>query len=193
MKKGFTHNGFEVPAEQDISVWGVGSQKYIELLRYKIALDKDLLEQCEVLLYNPLALSKYRINAVVPNNYNFELIQDYIYLIRETENGYLITLPGAVYTMEDIERFIDLTKERNMQTGFTHNAIKVPPEQDMRHINEHIDAGHPDVRAYIENIEDLLEWAYREVLKHEPDNQFIIEQLALDAERNERTRIKHNL
>jgi len=163
-------------------------QKYIELLRYKIALNDGLFEQCEVLLYNPLASSKYRINAIVPNNYNFELIQDFIYLIRETDSGYLITLPGAVYTMEDIELFNELTKERNMQTGFTHNGIEVPTEQDVRHINEHIDAGHPDVRAYIENIEDLLDWAYREVLKYEPDNQFIIEQLALDAERNERTR-----
>jgi len=164
------------------------NQKYIELLRYKIALDNDLFEQCEALLYNPLALSKYRINAIVPNNYNFELIQDYIYLIRETENGYLITLPGAVYKMDDIERFDELIKEGNMKTGFTHNGIEVPAEQDMRHINEHIDAGHPDVKTYIENIEDLLDWAYREVLKYEPDNQFIIEQLALNAERNGRTR-----
>ncbi len=163
-------------------------QKYIELLRYKIALNDDLFEQCEVLLHNPLALSKYRINAIVPKNYNFELIQDYIYLIRETDSGYLITLPSAVYTMKDIEQFNEVTKETNMKTGFTHNGIEVPAEQDMRHINEHIDAGHPDVRTYIENIEDLLDWAYREVLKHEPDNQFIIEQLALNAERNERTR-----
>lgn len=75
-----------------------------------------------------------------------------------------------------------------MKLGFNINRIEVPPEQDMRHINEHIDAGHPDVKAYIENLEDLLDWAYHEVLKYEPDNQFIIEQLALDAERSERTR-----
>jgi len=75
-----------------------------------------------------------------------------------------------------------------MNAGFTHNGIEVPPEQDLRHINEHIDAGHPDVRAYIENLEDLLDWAYREVLKYEPDNDFVLEQLALNAERNKRTR-----
>ncbi|WP_313128794.1 hypothetical protein [Pseudescherichia vulneris] len=164
------------------------NQKYIELLRYKIALDSDLFVQCEVLLHNPLASSKYRINAIVPENYDFELIQHYIYLIRETDSGYLITLPGAVYTMEDIERFNELTKERTMKTGFTHNGIVVPAEQDVRHINKHIDAGHPDVKAYIENLEDMLEWAYRELLKYEPDNDFVLEQLELNEERNARTR-----
>lgn len=64
----------------------------------------------------------------------------------------------------------------------------MPASQDMRHINEHMNAAHPDVKAYIENIEDYLEWAYHELLKYEPDNQFIIEQLALNAERNARTR-----
>jgi len=164
------------------------NQKYIELLRYKIALNDGLFEQCEVLLHNPLASSKYRINAILPKNYNFELIQNFIYLIRETENGYLITLPGAVYTMEDIEQFNELTKERTMKIGFTHDRIEVPAEQDVRHINEYIDAGHPDVRVYIENLEDLLDWAYREVLKYEPDNDFVLEQLALNEERNERIR-----
>ncbi len=75
-----------------------------------------------------------------------------------------------------------------MKLGFNINGIEVPAEQDVRHINEHIDAGHPDVRAYIENLEDYLDWAYREVLKYEPDNDFVLEQLALNAERNERTR-----
>lgn len=164
------------------------NQKFIELLRYKIALDSDLFEQCEVLLHNPLASSKYRINAIVPENYDFELIQHYIYLIRETDSGYLITLPGAVYTMEDIERFNELSKERTMKTGFIHNGIEVPAEQDVRHINEHIDTGHPDVKAYVENLEDYLDWAYRELLKYEPDNDFVLEQLKLNAERNARTR-----
>ncbi len=75
-----------------------------------------------------------------------------------------------------------------MKTGFIVNEIEVPAEQDVRHINEHIDAGHPEIKTYIENLEDLLDWAYREVLKYEPDNQYIIEQLSLNVERNERTR-----
>jgi len=75
-----------------------------------------------------------------------------------------------------------------MKIGFTHNGIEVPAEQDVRHINEHIDAGHPDVKAYIENIEDMLEWAYGELLKYEPDNDFVLEQLELNKERNKRTR-----
>ena len=75
-----------------------------------------------------------------------------------------------------------------MKLGFAHNGIEVPAEQDVRHINEYIDSGYQDVKVYIENLEDLLDWAYREVLKYEPDNQFILEQLALNAERNQRTR-----
>ncbi|WP_312282588.1 hypothetical protein [Pseudescherichia sp.] len=86
--------------------------------------------------------------------------------------------------MDDLK----FNKKYKMKTEFTHNGIKVLAEQDVRHINEHIDAGHPDVKAYIENIEDMLEWAYRELLKYEPDNDFVLEQIALNAERNERTR-----
>lgn len=75
-----------------------------------------------------------------------------------------------------------------MKLGFNINGIEVPAEQDVRHINEHIDSGYQDVKVYIENLEDLLDWAYRELLKYEPENQFLIEQLALNVERNARTR-----
>lgn len=75
-----------------------------------------------------------------------------------------------------------------MHSGFTHNGIEVPAEQDVRHINEHIDAGQPDIKSYNENIEDMLEWAYRELLKYEPDNDFVLEKLELNKECNKRTR-----
>lgn len=75
-----------------------------------------------------------------------------------------------------------------MKTRFAYNGIEVPDEQDVRYINEHIDAGHPDVKAYIENIGDMLEWTYRELFKYEPDKNFVIEQLALNEECNKNNR-----
>lgn len=75
-----------------------------------------------------------------------------------------------------------------MKLGFSVNGIEVPAEQDVRHINEHIDVANPEVKAYVENLEDCLDWAYRELLKYEPDNDFVLEQLELNKERDKRTR-----
>lgn len=75
-----------------------------------------------------------------------------------------------------------------MKTGFTVNGIEVPAEHDKRHINEYIDAGHQDVKDYIEGLEDALTYAYNWLLEYEPENEFLLNQLELDTERNERTR-----
>ncbi|WP_313111826.1 hypothetical protein [Pseudescherichia sp.] len=75
-----------------------------------------------------------------------------------------------------------------MNIGFTVNGIEVPAEYDKRHINEYIDAGHPDVKQYIENIEDDLDAAYAWLLEYEPENEFLLQQIELNKERNERTR-----
>jgi len=80
-----------------------------------------------------------------------------------------------------------------MNQGFSINGIEAPAELDVRHINTYINHGNPDVKAYIENLEDLLDWAYRALLEYEPNNQFLIEQIILNEERNERTRTKKDL
>ncbi|MGD8204396.1 hypothetical protein [Pantoea sp. FN0305] len=59
---------------------------------------------------------------------------------------------------------------------------------DMRHINEYIDAGHPDVKVYIENLEDHITYLYHQLLQYELDNDTILHTIGLDEERNERVR-----
>jgi len=75
-----------------------------------------------------------------------------------------------------------------MKLGFSVNGIEVPAELDVRHINTYINDGNLEVKKYIEQLEDSEDWALRELLKYEPDNQYLIEQILLNEERYERTR-----
>lgn len=72
--------------------------------------------------------------------------------------------------------------------GFTVNGISVPAERDMRHINEHINTTHPDIKLYIESLEDHITGLYKHILSLEPDNKEIKDWVELDIERNTRTR-----
>lgn len=69
--------------------------------------------------------------------------------------------------------------------------------KDVRHINEYIDAAHPEVKAYIENQEDFITHLMGElvaVLDGSDDvetQQYVAnlkELIELDVERNARTR-----
>lgn len=69
--------------------------------------------------------------------------------------------------------------------------------KDVRHINEYIDAAHPEVKAYIENQEDFITQLMGDlvvVLDGSDDvetQQYVAnlkELIELDAERNARTR-----
>jgi len=76
-----------------------------------------------------------------------------------------------------------------MQKGFTHNNIEALPDNDLRHINNLIDS---DVLRYIESLESTLNYVMRELLKYEPENEFLLTQLELDEERDQRLGKKNN-
>jgi hypothetical protein len=82
------------------------------------------------------------------------------------------------------------SKEQHMKTGFTVGNIEVLPENDYRHLNPLIDASDPQVREYLISLEDHITYLTEQLLNHEPDNTILREQLELDRERNERTRLK---
>lgn len=86
------------------------NQKYLELLRHKIALNEDFLDVLEALLQNLFACSPYRMKKCVPNDFDFERLKDYLYVVELIDDSnMLLTLLGGVYTQEDIDNFIVLT------------------------------------------------------------------------------------
>ena len=77
-----------------------------------------------------------------------------------------------------------------MKTGFKVLDVEVPAERDYRHINELIDS-MPDVKHYIESIENHVAYLYETILGLDPDEsliEFITEEMILNNERDKRTR-----
>jgi len=96
------------------------NQKYLELLRHKIALNEDLLVTLEALLQNPFACSPYRMKKCVPNDFDFDRLNDYLYVVKLIDDSnMMITLLGGVYTQEDIDNFTALIEEES------HNNVMV--------------------------------------------------------------------
>ncbi|HGK5879809.1 hypothetical protein J7S71_01670 [Enterobacter hormaechei] len=90
-------------------------KKYFQLLRYKMVHGESFIDEVEAVLYNPFAYPKYRVQVLVPKEYDFELISDYLYFIKDADNerkDLVITLL-AIYVKEDVERFLELVSTGN--------------------------------------------------------------------------------
>lgn len=85
-------------------------KKYLKLLRYKMAHGESFIDEVEAVLYNPFAYSEYRVQVLVPKDYDFELISDYLYFITNSNNksNDLVVTLLAFYVKEDVERFTEL-------------------------------------------------------------------------------------
>ncbi|HFK5626904.1 hypothetical protein ABKW02_22575 [Enterobacter cloacae] len=85
-------------------------KKYLKLLRYKMAHGESFIDEVEAVLYNPFAYSEYRVQVLVPKDYDFELISDYLYFIKDAENERkdLVVTLLAIYVKEDVECFLEL-------------------------------------------------------------------------------------
>ncbi|WP_335889575.1 hypothetical protein [Klebsiella quasipneumoniae] len=46
-------------------------KKYLKLLRYKMAHGESFIDEVEAVLYNPFAYSEYRVQVLVPKDYDF--------------------------------------------------------------------------------------------------------------------------
>jgi proteasome assembly chaperone (PAC2) family protein len=61
-------------------------EKYLKLLRYKMVHGESFINEVKAVLYNPFAYSEYRLKVLVPKDYDFELISDYLYFIKDSNN-----------------------------------------------------------------------------------------------------------
>lgn len=71
---------------------------------------ESFIDEVEAVLYNPFAYSEYRVQVLVPKDYDFELISDYLYFITNSNNksNDLVVTLLAFYVKEDVERFLEL-------------------------------------------------------------------------------------
>lgn len=90
-------------------------RKYLKLLRYKMVHGESFINEVEAVLYNPFAYSEYRLKVLVPKDYDFELISDYLYFIKDSNNesNDLVVTLLAIYVKEDVERFLELVSTGN--------------------------------------------------------------------------------
>lgn len=85
-------------------------KKHLKLLRCKMAHVESFIDEVESVPYNPFAYSEYRVQVLLPKDYDFELISDYLYFIKDADNERkdLVVTLLAIYVKEDVDRFLEL-------------------------------------------------------------------------------------